>query len=117
MCTNNIFTQCDVCGRDIRNGNAVLEISRNVEQHDYEEENCLHRVTVIDEVAVPEGVELIDVPSGCVYGGFQHQPADHPTPVAETTDEERERQRYEKKAELLRRALKEADEMEKEQEL
>ena len=48
MSTNTIFTQCDVCGRDICYGNAVLEIERNVEQHDYEEETGLQSVTVVD---------------------------------------------------------------------
>ena len=48
MSTNTIFTQCDICGRDIHYGNAILEISRNVEQHDHEEETGLHGVTVID---------------------------------------------------------------------
>jgi hypothetical protein len=43
-----VYTQCDVCGRDIDYGNAVLEIQRNVEQHDYEEETGLQTVTVID---------------------------------------------------------------------
>lgn len=43
-----VYTQCDNCGRDIYYGNAVLEIERNVEQHDYEEETGLHSVTVID---------------------------------------------------------------------
>ncbi len=43
-----IYTRCDVCGRAIHYGNAVLEIERNVEQHDYEEETGLHTVTVID---------------------------------------------------------------------
>jgi hypothetical protein len=37
----------------------------------------------------------------------------NPAPVAAMTDEERERQRYEKKSQLLQRALKEADEMDK----
>lgn len=49
MCINNsVFAQCDVCGRDIRYGNAILEIGRNVEQHEYEEETDLHSVTIID---------------------------------------------------------------------
>lgn len=49
MCINNsVFAQCDVCNRDIRYGNAILEIGRNVEQHDYEEETDLRSVTVID---------------------------------------------------------------------
>ena len=49
MCINNsVFTQCDVCGRDIHYGNAILEIERNVEQHEFEEETDLHSVTVID---------------------------------------------------------------------
>jgi hypothetical protein len=45
---NRIFTQCDVCDRDIFYGNALLELERNVEQYDYEEETGLHSVTVID---------------------------------------------------------------------
>lgn len=49
MSTNNsIYSHCDVCGKEIRYGNAVLEIERNVEQHDYEEDTALHSVTVID---------------------------------------------------------------------
>lgn len=49
MCDNNeIFTQCDVCGRDIRYGNAVVEIKRHIEQYDIEEETGLHSVMVID---------------------------------------------------------------------
>lgn len=43
-----VYTQCDICGRDIDYGNAVLEIHRNVEQHDYKDESSLHTVTVID---------------------------------------------------------------------
>ncbi len=45
---NRIYTQCDICGKDIHYGNAVLEIERNVEQHDYDEETGLQTVTVID---------------------------------------------------------------------
>lgn len=45
---NRIYTQCDICGRDIHYGNAVLEIERTVEQHDHEEETGLQTVTVID---------------------------------------------------------------------
>lgn len=43
-----VYTQCDICGRDIDYGNAVLEIQRNVEQHDYREETGQQTVTVID---------------------------------------------------------------------
>ncbi len=45
---NKIYSQCDICGRDISYGNAVLEIKRNVEQLDYDEERGLKSVTVID---------------------------------------------------------------------
>jgi hypothetical protein len=45
---NRVYTQCDICGRDIHYGNAVLEIQRNIEQHDYEEETGQRTGTVID---------------------------------------------------------------------
>jgi hypothetical protein len=45
---NRVYTQCDTCGKDIHYGNAVLEIQRNVEQHDYIEETGLRTGTVID---------------------------------------------------------------------
>ncbi|MCE1227479.1 MAG: hypothetical protein LWW87_13525 [Geobacteraceae bacterium] len=43
-----VYTQCDICGRDIHYGNAVLEIQRNIEQHDFIEDTGLQSVTVID---------------------------------------------------------------------
>lgn len=43
-----VYTRCDICGREIRYGNAVLEIQRNVEQHYYEEDTGQPEVTVID---------------------------------------------------------------------
>jgi hypothetical protein len=43
-----VYTQCDICGRDIHYGNAVLEIQRNVEQHDYIEETGLRTGIIID---------------------------------------------------------------------
>lgn len=91
MSTNNsTYTDCEVCGKDIRYGNAVLEIERNVEQHEFEEETDLHSVTVID--ADP----LVTLCARC--GNSLHND---------------ERDLYERKARLLERALRRADEMDK----
>lgn len=45
-----VYTQCNICGRDILYGNAILEIQRNVEQHNYVEETGLRIGTVTDAV-------------------------------------------------------------------
>ena len=45
---HEVYAQCDICDRDIRYGNAVLEISRNVEQYHNEEETEVRSATVID---------------------------------------------------------------------
>ncbi len=47
---DKVFAQCDICRRDILYGNAVLEISRNVEQHEYDKDTNYRSATVIDSV-------------------------------------------------------------------
>ncbi|HPX61498.1 MAG TPA: hypothetical protein PLN25_07000 [Deltaproteobacteria bacterium] len=49
MCIpNSVFVQCDVCGRNIYYGNAILEIARNVEQPHYEDFDSRKAVAVIE---------------------------------------------------------------------
>lgn len=49
MCIpNSVFVQCDVCGRNIFYGNAILEIARNVEQPYYEDFDSRKAVAVIE---------------------------------------------------------------------
>ncbi len=43
----NVFTNCDWCGKDIFYGNACVSINRNIEQMDITEEYPDGEVTVI----------------------------------------------------------------------
>lgn len=78
--------------------------------------HCLKKALhlLIDDI-VPEGMERIEIPPNCVCGGYKFQPIYHPSSVSAVTDVDRERLLYDKKAELLRRALIEADKMDKAQ--
>ena len=105
MCTNELYV---IDGEDILS--FCASCGNKMSTHRLK--HALH--ALIDDVGAPERMELIDIPPDCLCGGFLSQPDYHPTPVVEMTDEERERQLYAKKSQLLQRALKEADEMDRE---
>lgn len=51
---NDVFTNCDWCGKDIEYGNAVLTIDRNIQQMDSTDEYPEGIATVIESDSLLE---------------------------------------------------------------
>ncbi len=52
--SEDVYTNCDWCGKDIEYGNAILTINRNIEQMDSTEEYPEGEVTVIESDSLLE---------------------------------------------------------------